>query len=1087
MRREIAIRAGGLICLLGLVAAVAPLSEAASFLWTGNADPDHNWSTGNNWSGMTAPPTNDPTTDITFGGGTNLTPDMDMAYTINSLTFGGGASTFTLDSSANHMLTIGAGGITNSSDMTQIIDLDIVMNAAQVFDAGGAAGSTMAFGFMGAGGSINTNGHLLTVTGSADTLVDVVISGSGGLTKNGNGTLTLGAVNSTGPVTLNAGTITAAVDGALPDDVTYTVNGGTLNLNSFDVNMTSLSGSGGTVSLGSATMTLKQTTTQTYSGTITGTGNLHDAGAGTMILAGNNSYTGTTTIDASATLQVGNGSTTGTLGTGNVTDNGALTFDRSNALPVNNVISGTGAVRQIGTGTTTLGAANSYSGGTTVTAGTLQAGVNGALPNNTAYTVNGGTLDLNDFNLTTSSLKGSGGAIDLGSATLTDSNSATSESYAGVISGTGNLVTNGNATTLTLTGNNNYSGTTTVGANSTLQIGAGGGSGTLGTGNVTDNGTLIINRSGSVAVANVISGTGALTLSGSGTVNLSAANTYMGPTNVNTGTLNLTGSVTSNTTVASGATLTGIGSILGAHNLVNSGNLTPGTAGTPNGTLSVGGTYTNNANSNVNLTVNSAGDVNKLAVTGAATLNGGTVNVNTAAGFQNGFHYNFLTANGGITGDYSPTVVVNGGMNNFIKAMLGRSGNTEFVVLESLFSTIGTTTNQRHVGHYLDQIASGASGDLQTVLGAISMLPTDEAAAAFEQLSGDIHGTLGQIDIQTTNLVIYQVAQRLRSATFSPGGCLAVCDGRAQRPDGAKIALVGCGPDGEPEFADACDDCGPQWSGWVQGFGLGGAAKSDGNAPGVNYASGGTIAGIERWVDDCHLLGFYGGYVGTDVQGTFDRHSSINGGDFGAYLMLDDGFSYYSLLGGFEFDGFATNRALQFDDVNRTATSNYFGWENYYYLERGFSFESCNSVLQPFAALQYIYLRQNSFVESGANSIDLAGGGVPTNSLRSILGARAQYAIYNGKGRRVLPEVHALWLHEFLDSNTIVRATFSPVPTGSSGFTAQGLDLGRDWALVGANFTWEMLGGWSMFVNGDIQTNAQTTFYVGSGGIGCQW
>jgi outer membrane autotransporter protein len=203
--------------------------------------------------------------------------------------------------------------------------------------------------------------------------------------------------------------------------------------------------------------------------------------------------------------------------------------------------------------------------------------------------------------------------------------------------------------------------------------------------------------------------------------------------------------------------------------------------------------------------------------------------------------------------------------------------------------------------------------------------------------------------------------------------------------------------------------------------------------------------------------------------------------------MLDDGFSYYTLLGGFEFDGFATNRLLQFDDVNRTATSDYFGWENYYYLERGFSFESCNSVLQPFVALQYIYLHQNSFVESGANSIDLAGGGVPTNSLRSILGARAQYAIYNGKGRRVLPEVHALWLHEFLDSNTIVRATFSPVPTGSSGFTAQGLDLGRDWALVGANFTWEMLGGWSMFVNGDIQTNAQTTFYVGSGGIGCQW
>src|SRR5262245_48465727 len=133
------------------------------------------------------------------------------------------------------------------------------------------------------------------------------------------------------------------------------------------------------------------------------------------------------------------------------------------------------------------------------------------------------------------------------------------------------------------------------------------------------------------------------------------------------------------------------------------------------------------------------------------------------------------------------------------------------------------------------------------------MLPSNEAAAALEESGGDSHGTLRHVGIGTTNLVIYEVAQRLRSAAFCPGGALCVADGRAKRPDGAKIALVGCGPDGEPEFADACDDCGPHWSGWVQGFGMGGAAKSDGNAPGINYSSGGTIAGIERWVDDCHL------------------------------------------------------------------------------------------------------------------------------------------------------------------------------------------------------------------------------------------
>jgi uncharacterized protein with beta-barrel porin domain len=91
-------------------------------------------------------------------------------------------------------------------------------------------------------------------------------------------------------------------------------------------------------------------------------------------------------------------------------------------------------------------------------------------------------------------------------------------------------------------------------------------------------------------------------------------------------------------------------------------------------------------------------------------------------------------------------------------------------------------------------------------------------------------------------------------------------------------------------------------------------------------------------------------------------------------------------------------------------------------------------------------------------------------------------------GRRSLPEIHAYWLHEYLDSHTIVDATFSPTPDGgSTPFIAHGLDFGRDWAVLGASFTWELPGGWSMFVNGDIQTNNEATMYLGSGGLGHVW
>ena len=148
---------------------------------------------------------------------------------------------------------------------------------------------------------------------------------------------------------------------------------------------------------------------------ISGSGGLAQLGRWHHLLTADNSYSGGTTI-AAGTLQLGNGGTSGSI-LGNVTDNGTLAFNRSDTVTFPGVISGTGGLAQVGTGTTILTAGNSYSGATNVNAGSLRAGAPNTFSPNSAVTVaGGGTLDLNGFNQTVSSVTNAG-LVNLGTGT----------------------------------------------------------------------------------------------------------------------------------------------------------------------------------------------------------------------------------------------------------------------------------------------------------------------------------------------------------------------------------------------------------------------------------------------------------------------------------------------------------------------------------------------------------------------------------------------------------------------------------------------------------------------------------------------
>lgn len=234
------------------------------------------------------------------------------------------------------------------------------------------------------------------------------ITGAGALIKTGEGTLALSGNNSwLGGTLLMAGTLRSDATGALPFNTDYVITGGTLHLNGINLTMRSLWGIGGAIALGSAQLTVDQAIDSFFAGTISGTGSLTKDGAGTLLLSGNSTYGGGTTI-LNGTLAITSDANLGNAGGainffggaltafGNITTgrwidvSGSGTIDvwSGNKLTVTNAITGSGTLVKDGGGTLVLAGNNSLSGATNVTNGTLT--VNGSLASSSLTTVSAG-------------------------------------------------------------------------------------------------------------------------------------------------------------------------------------------------------------------------------------------------------------------------------------------------------------------------------------------------------------------------------------------------------------------------------------------------------------------------------------------------------------------------------------------------------------------------------------------------------------------------------------------------------------------------------------------------------------------------
>jgi fibronectin-binding autotransporter adhesin len=492
---------------------IGALNLRAQAVWVGGGGANKDWSDPANWqSGVV--PANGYSTTIDFSQAAAFTSTLDSNYQLNMLTVSNGAGALVLNTSAGQAFSI-SGSFTDSSANSVLVTAGLQYTMS--LQVNGTGTITL-------GGNSNTYAGLTNVTSGtlADSNVDAFSPNSGLVVGPG-----------------------ATADVNYNETVSYLDN--------------YLGGGGSVVIASGATLIMNGGFSTTFPGVISGAGGLEMDTAGTLDLTGANTYTGATVIGPNAGIQVGGGGTTGSIASSGVssTGNGAIGFNRSDASAYAGTLSGSLNVVQVGTGTTTLSGTNTYSGPTTVNAGTLQAGSTSAFGGATGLSqvdvANGATLGLGIFSNTVGSiLGGATSSVTIGSGATLTLGSAASTVFNGVISGAGalstgefalnltNASTYGGGTTITGSGDtlvaNNATGYATgtgpitIGAGASLLLGQNNTSGFIDpTSTISDSGTLeFFQSSGTYPIANNISGTGGVTQDGAATVVLSGTNPFSG-------------------------------------------------------------------------------------------------------------------------------------------------------------------------------------------------------------------------------------------------------------------------------------------------------------------------------------------------------------------------------------------------------------------------------------------------------------------------------------------------------------------------------------------------------------------------------
>jgi outer membrane autotransporter protein len=364
------------------------------------------------------------------------------------------------------------------------------------------------------------------------------------------------------------------------------------------------------------------------------------------------------------------------------------------------------------------------------------------------------------------------------------------------------------------------------------------------------------------------------------------------------------------------------------------------------------------------------------------------------------------------------------------------------------FTTVSTNNVQLAVAEHMDNLLPSATGDLSNVLGEFQTLPSSEFSTAFSSLSPDSYdnSTRATLDVAEQSTKALQLRMsRVRS------DLVAARDEDKTSADSLMLAyngsLAGLGELTESREQRTKSPYGL----WADAFGQYGDQDGKPGFTGFHYLTGGTTLGFDRTFANNLIGGISADYAYTDIDLDADSGDgtiqSIGASVYGSYFNEQ---SYVEGVLSYANQQYDNKRHIVVGAIRRTADSDHSGNAFSACIAGGHDFLLHQWELGPFASLQYVFLDEEGFQESGAGTANLSIGGRKTDSLVSELGVRAGRTVETKLGKLV-PELSAAWVYDFDIDDRTINASFAGTPVAP--FSIRGQDVERCGAKIGAGAT----------------------------------